>query len=284
MPRRFVTLSQRPVPDLTRSWAFAIVRACRRLTATAKLLYGLLRELDNPNERNGQAGGCYMSEDELARQLGAGIDHVSDLRTHLERLGLVHKEHPAGSAITWWFPTLPAIVETVPPREIEMLTREKKTEARRRWLTEQAEALDRYIAEREGLISSPITVGRERHRMRRNSPEVTNDSAIPKRRNPPAEDGGIRGTGVTTSGGVPDADRRNPPSTDHDRAKVELRSDSLKALGHEVEGLNESHNARTRSIDSTSMAGPLGKELELVMTRFRRRQKELQDNRPKAAS
>jgi len=103
-----------------------------------------------------------MSESELAKQLGMNPDHVSALRLHLLRLGLLEKVEVPGSRVAWWFIQLPAAIEREPPAEIRSLAPQRRTEVRRAWLSYQAEMLDRQIDARERLIDSPIVKGRER--------------------------------------------------------------------------------------------------------------------------
>ena len=132
---------------------FAIVRATYRLAPSAKLLYGLLIELDRTE--HGGVGGASMSYVGLARQLGLGADNTGDLRLHLHGVGLVIKVEVPGLREAVWFPTLPEQIERQPPRASD-------TEAKRQWVREQADLLDRHIQATEPLIVTPVTQARAR--------------------------------------------------------------------------------------------------------------------------
>lgn len=114
-------------------WATAIVRASRRLTPAEKLLFALVSELDR-----GGARGCFMSQDERARQLGLGIRTVRDAEDRLESLGLLLRRR-AGRSVEL-FPLLPDELPDEPPAD------STETRDRRRWVIYSAEALDHCIA------------------------------------------------------------------------------------------------------------------------------------------
>ena len=277
-PRRGpVKLERRPpVPPLARSWAFSIVRGSRRLSPAAKLLYGLLLELDRPDEGKGVPGGCYMGEAELARQLGAGMDHVSDLRTHLRIVGLVHRESVVGSRVTWWFPTLPPGLDSAPPKDIESLSRKERTQARRGWLVEQTEALDRYILEREETTGSPVTKGRLRHRAERRIPlPQFSDGAELQQRSSSSPNGGALAQPQGDNGGAPGTQRRNPPSSEREVRSEASTSDSLEIVSHRGELLSEVVNERSRSeVSATPPPTPADPEIQRLMEHHRRRRAE----------
>lgn len=186
------------------------MRASYRLSETAKLLYGLLLELDRP-ERNG-VGGASMSYVELARQLGAGADYTCDVRTHLHQLGLVLKRDVRGVREAFWFPTLPPDLEREPPAG-------SLPEAKRRWVREQADLLDRLVAAVEARTTTPLTEARRRRAASRDGGERT----------PPSDEGRgrthtLRGANAhpsTSHKGAnqrTDGGERTPPSEHESRA------------------------------------------------------------------
>jgi hypothetical protein len=140
----------------------AVVRGSIRISEGAKLLFGLMAELDQP-KRDG-VGGCWMSETELAKQLGMNPDSVSALRLHLLRLGLLCKLEVPGSRVDWWFLAFPDVVEATLPVHIRALPKARQTKPAKAWREAQTAALDRYVLERERVIQSPIIKGRERKR------------------------------------------------------------------------------------------------------------------------
>lgn len=136
-----------------RYWPFAIVRATRHLHPSAKLLYGLLLDLDRPQLTG--VGGASMGSVELARQLGLSPDYTKGLRLHLCQVGLLERLEVSGLREALWFPTLPTVIERLPPQG-------SKLGIKRSWLHLQAEVLDREIEATEAKTTTPITQARER--------------------------------------------------------------------------------------------------------------------------
>ncbi len=235
--RRLNRPEQRPAPALDRHWAVAVVRAAYRLSGDAKLLFGLMLELDRP-ERDG-VGGCRMSAPELARQLGKGADHTSDLRTHLAKLGLVHRVDVAGVREAFWFLRLPELCSGSPPKGAS-------PEEKRRWVRAAADALDAHIDSVEATAASPVLRARERATERRTSPQ----SRVTQRRTPPPDDGELRPPAVQLDGELSEPQRQTSPVPEHEIPADSLPSVTLKAVSQEVSHsapLPESHTDRERS-------------------------------------
>src|SRR5437867_1739319 len=126
--RPSVRPDRRPGPQLT-WWHFCIVRACYRLTEAQKHVWELIRELDGKD-------GAWMSPAEMARQVGMPLKSFHDHRAALQRLSLLIRVEVRGSRIDFWFAVLPDKFPTEPP---------PGTEAKRAWVREWADALDRYL-------------------------------------------------------------------------------------------------------------------------------------------
>ena len=111
-------------------WDFCIVRASYRLSGDAKHVWEVVRELDGRD-------GCFMSPVELAQQVGIPLGSLNDHRAELQRLGLLARATVAGSKLDRWAATLP-FDPGEPP---------SGSKAKRQWIRECAEALDRHIQE-----------------------------------------------------------------------------------------------------------------------------------------
>jgi len=108
----------RPVPKLHTHWANVIVRACPTLTATDKVLWQVLLELDDT--RGGKPGGCFATEKKLAAEIGSpSTDVVRRSRVKLERCGLLVRQGEGRKAR--YFPRLP--VEHEPPKGLARIAR-----------------------------------------------------------------------------------------------------------------------------------------------------------------
>lgn len=249
----------RPTPALPRAWAPVIARASRRLSGDTKLLFALLVELDRPKGQD--VGGVWMSEGELAAQLGLSVDHVSNLRRHLVALGLLNRRDVG----TWhyWFPTLPEIVEPTPPAGAS-------SEDVRRWLRYQAEALDRHIDETEARTRSQVTRDRERARARRERAAGGAPGAAADPRSPPPDGTadpwtsrvttrGLHGSPIPTAVDSTPRHPRSPRASEHDTAPISPPESVSKDLSTTVESLRESDSARARPQQASATATPGGR-------------------------
>jgi len=118
----------------------AIVRASYQLSDGAKHVFALLSEVD-------RGGGCWMSPQELAAQLGMSFNHFKELRVELQRLKLLVKRPIDGSRLDLWFTCLLHGFEAEPPVGASI-------EERRRWVRDGADYLDRCIQEVRGAGTS----------------------------------------------------------------------------------------------------------------------------------
>ena len=163
-----------PSQAKSRHWSVAIVRASRRLSAGAKLVYELIAELDR-SER-----GCFLSQSMMAEQLGLNTDHLGDIRLHLEAVGLLERQkhegrRRRGQSAYHWFTRLPPGIPSAPPNGASI-------EDRRRWVREAADRLDEIIGRRQhdNRRSSPIEEARERSRHGRISRLDIGEFHLPK--------------------------------------------------------------------------------------------------------
>jgi hypothetical protein len=102
---------ERPCRPLGKDWrwTWAIVRGSALLPHGAKLVYQIHVELDRPGP--GNPGGCWLTEEALAQQIGAARGHAGRLRRLLVEVGLL-KQVTIGRR-SRWFPTLPPGVQNV---------------------------------------------------------------------------------------------------------------------------------------------------------------------------
>ncbi len=137
MSRRAKPLA-RPAPQLGH-WGYAVIRAADGISYGAKLVLGLLMELDRPDKDG--IGGAYQDPARLAEQLGMGVSVLKDIRAECQRLGLLARESVSGSRLDYWFPRLPPGFEYRPPADASQ-------DNKRAWLQASAVRLARHIASR----------------------------------------------------------------------------------------------------------------------------------------